>query len=427
MSRPPWLLGFLLCNAEAIFSQVKLAPRTDVWTFLAFDIGLAPGATVTVNLTNKLPVNNTYVMMLTHSQWLQWHQWHQVYLPRLNQWHLKQDPVPSSYLASSWRKGFVDQLGARFKVVSSHRDRYHILVLNVMQEPIELVGNWSMVNPGGQELPLQKWHVPTVLMTMSGVFGASCILLLVLLASYWRRGRSSIHFLMTLVLFFKSVVLFLEWCDRMLIVHTGRQAMISSVGYKILDKVQTILELMMFLLISLGWKFLRNSLNITEVRFALGISVVSFYLGVCEVACNTFSTCSGYRLSRYILHSLCYLVVIVAMNYNLQMVGAQIADAPVSFEVGKLYWKHRSYRIFRWIFLIFIIAPTAELFLKVSMVPWDAIWLYSLLQHLRTWVIYLLVIAAFRPVPAPLKVFELSVRDDEDEDNGNDESREWSE
>jgi len=61
------------------------------------------------------------------------------------------------------------------------------------------------------------------------------------------------------------------------------------------------------------------------------------------------------------------------------------------------------------------------------MVPWDAIWLYSLLQHLRTWVIYLLVIAAFRPVPAPLKVFELSVRDDEDEDNGNDESREWSE
>merc|ERR1719359_531953 len=94
-----------------------------------------------------------------------------------------------------------------------------------------------MVNPGGQELPLQEWHVPTVLMTMSGVFGASCILLLVLLASYWRRGRSSIHLLMTLVLFFKSAVLFLEWCDRMLIVHTGRQAMISSVGYKILDKV----------------------------------------------------------------------------------------------------------------------------------------------------------------------------------------------
>merc|ERR1719387_2473037 len=154
------------------------------------------------------------------------------------------------------------------------------------------------------------------------------------------------HLLMALVLFFKSAVLFFQWCDRMIVVHSGKETMVSSIGYQLLDKVQTILELMMFLLISLGWKFLRNSLNITEVRFALGISVISFYLGVFEVACTTLSTCSGYKLSRYILHSLCYLVVIVAMNYNLQMVQAQIADAPVSMEAGKLYWKHRAYRIF---------------------------------------------------------------------------------
>merc|ERR1719324_330222 len=171
--------------------------------------------------------------------------------------------------------------------------------------------------------------------------------------------------------------------------------MVSSIGYQLLDKVQTILELMMFLLISLGWKFLRNSLNVTEVRFAVGISVISFYLGVFEVACTTVSTCSGYKLSRYILHSLCYLVVLVAMNFNLQMVQAQIADAPASMEAGKLYWKHRAYRVFRWIFLVFIIAPTVELFLKVSMMPWDAIWAYTLLQNLRTWSIYLCVLVSF--------------------------------
>merc|ERR1711907_406335 len=105
--------------------------------------------------------------------------------------------------------------------------------------------------------------------------------------------------------------LFLQWCDRMLVVNSGKETVVSSVGAQLLDKVQTILELMMFLLISLGWKFLRPNLNVTEVRFATGISVISFYLGIFEVACKTNATCSGYHLSRYILHSLCYLVVIV--------------------------------------------------------------------------------------------------------------------
>lgn len=399
-------------KADAISSKVRLALRTDVWTFLVYDVGLAPGARVTLDLYNHAPVNSTYVMLLTHSQWLQWHQWHQVFLPRLD----GAPPVPSSYLASSWRKGLYDHLQVGFQVKAARRDRFHVLVLNVQQQPIQLEGNWSLVNPHGQELPLQEEHVPGVLIAMSGIFGGSCGILLVLLVGRWRQGRSAIHFLMVSVLFFKSLVLLLQWCDRMLIVHSGKETVVSSVGYQLLDKVQTILELMMFLLISLGWKFLRNSLNITEVRFALGISVISFYLGVFEVACTTVSTCSGYKLSRYILHSLCYLVVIVAMNFNLQMVQAQIADAPASFEAGKLYWKHSAYRVFRWIFLVFIIAPTVELFLKVSMMPWDAIWMYYLLQQLRTWVIYICVIVAFRPNPSPLRVFELTVRDDMDED-----------
>merc|ERR1712083_879677 len=98
------------------------------------------------------------------------------------------------------------------------------------------------------------------------------------------------------------------------------------------------------------------------VRFAVGISLISFYLGIFEVACTTQSTCSGYQLSRYILHSLCYLVVIVATNFNKQMIYAQITDAPASLESGKLYRKQQAYALFRLIFLLFIIAPTVERF-----------------------------------------------------------------
>merc|ERR1719359_2575246 len=166
----------------------------------------------------------------------------------------------------------------------------------------------------------------------------------------------------------------------MLVSRTGKHTLLSSYCWQLLDKVQTILELMMFLLISLGWKFLRNTLNLTEVRFAVGISVISFYLGVFEIICKTPSTCSGYKLSRYILHSLCYLVIIVAMNFNLQVIYSQIADF-----------------------------------------DWDSVWAYKLLLEMVCWVIYASVMYAFRPSLDSIRVFELTIReaiaDDEDDDD----------
>jgi len=105
-------------------------------------------------------------------------------------------------------------------------------------------------------------------------------------------------------------------------------------------------------------------------------------------------------------------VIIVAMNFNLQMIYAQIMDAPASADTGKLYRKHQAYKIFRWIFLAFIIAPTVELFLKVTVMPWDALWLYVLIQQLRSWAIYFGVAVAFRPEPQPPRIFELTRGDD---------------
>jgi len=288
--------------------------------------------------------------------------------------------------------------------------------MNPMRQKLELQGTVSLVNPGDEELPLEGVEVPKVLIWTSGLFATTCALFCVLLMSWWRQSRSAIHGLMILVLLVKSVVLFLHWCDMMLVSRNGRHSAISVISWQLLDKVQTILELMMFLLVSLGWKFLRPSLNAAEVRFAVGISVISFYMGIFEAVCKTKATCGGYKLSRYILHSLCYLVVIVAMNFNLQMVQAQISDAPATQEAGKLYQKLRAYQHFRWIFLVFIIAPTVELFVKVSMMPWYArVWASFLLEHLRTWTIYVFMIAAFRPEPLPLRVFELTVRDGSDD------------
>jgi len=399
-------------GVPAVFTQVDLQPPETVWTWLFYDFGLAPLADIEVDLTNDLPANNTYVMMLTHAQWIAWND--------LDPFTLltpagQPSGVLNSHLISYWRRDFFSSATGRFKVEAPRKDRYHLGILNAQKHSMRLTGTLSLVNPGGQQLPLQQVRVPEVLLLTSTIFLLSGACYGVLMLTTWRKP-TAMHLVILAAVNLKGLVLLLQWADRSQVARTGSNSVLSDISWQLLDKVQTIVELMMFLLIALGWKFLRATLNITEIRVAVGISVVSFYLGVFEVACNTASTCNGYQLSRYILHSLCYLVVIVAMNFNLQMVHAQIADAPASLEAGKLYRKRRSYHIFRWIFLAFIIAPTVELFLTVSVLPWDAVWVTLLLQQARTWVIYTCVTVAFRPDPPPLRVFELTVRTGDSDD-----------
>lgn len=65
-----------------------------------------------------------------------------------------------------------------------------------------------------------------------------------------------------------------------------------------------------------------------ETRALAGISVLSFYLGIFEVSMGAFQVSNG-RFShpsliqaiRYIVHSLAYLVVIVAINFNVALLG----------------------------------------------------------------------------------------------------------
>lgn len=405
-----WLVGALLpWDAEAILYNIRTSSK-QMRIILVPDFddgcrgggcGLDPGATISFDLKNERPANNTYIMVLTHAQMVQWGS----QLSNVN-------GLPTtSWMVSYWRSVFNDSVKTSFKVNAQTKDRYWVQIFNLDERPLKVSGTVSLLNPGGEQLALQEQKVPMVLLWTSALFFGTCMVFATLLATSSRRGRSVMHLVMMAVLLLKGVVLLLWWCNRMQVARSGSDSIIGNVGWKLVEKVQTIMELMMFLFIALGWKFLRGTLNVTEMRFAGGISVISFYLGVFEVACSTPSTCSGYVLSRYILHALCWLVVIVAMNFNLQLIHAQIVEATASAESGKLYRKHHAYRAFRWIFLAFIVAPTVEIFLKVTVMPWDAIWLYYLVVELRTWAVYTSVVVAFRPDPPPLRVFDLTQPD----------------
>merc|ERR1712224_1016183 len=179
------------------------------------------------------------------------------------------------------------------------------------------------------------------------------------------------HLVFVSVLSLKFVAFFLELWDLMIKSRTGESSTILEVTWKLVNTFQEVGELMMFLLIALGWKIERDDIGANERRMALGLSMISLHLGFLELSCNSTAACSGYKLSRYILHSLGNLVIIVTMNFNLQVLYSQIAEAQATIDIRRKYEHYRAYRIFRWIFLLFILAPTVLGWLKVNFFNWD--------------------------------------------------------
>lgn len=419
-----------LLGAQAEQVQVNFQMSNNIASWLVSDYGLEVGGSITMELTNSQPANDTYVLILTRGQLLEWRDADDnlVILTPLND----KAPRPlNSFLVSAWRSNLRDHLQGTFRAeeATGGRNRYNVVIMSATKSPLHIRGKLTLENPNGQQLSIQDVYVPKTLVVAANIYLMTAVFTALGLITRPRSGRNALHCLALTVIFLRGVSLLLRWLDYRIIATTGVESSAVDITWKLLSKVQNILELMAFLLISLGWKVLRSSLDVSEIRFAVAVSIISFYLGVFQVACTTQATCSGYQLSRYILHSLCFLVVIVAMNFNLQKLASAISEAPATVESGKLYRKLSAYYIFRWVFLGFIIAPTVELFLKVTVVPWDAQWLYIAIQELRTWVIYALLIYAFRMTPASPRVFELTreVVTPREGEEGNDANSEASE
>lgn len=183
------------------------------------------------------------------------------------------------------------------------------------------------------------------------------------------------------------------------------------IGPSELDQTFTCVDLLVYLLTALGWKTMRANLYASEIRFAACVAAASFYFGVFEVACVGQESCGGYMLSRLILHSLAYLCIIVALNFNLAMLRAQIADSTVSLEAGTLYRKQSAFCSLRWVFLVFICQPTAMIFIKVSVLTWEEGWVFDVMTELVKFSLLLAVTLLYGPRRRPMALFEAAVQE----------------
>jgi hypothetical protein len=273
-----------------------------------------------------------------------------------------------------------------------------------------IVGEVSYENPGGDQLPVQQRGLSTTFLVLVIAFFGSTVWFLMLVVLR-RRGRTRLHAFMLANLATKCCVLLLMRNDVDALSRTGRTSRAREASWQLLQQVQLIMEVMLLYFIGLGYKVTRSHLKPSEQAFAATIVCVSLCLGTFEVLCNTYANCSGtgLRVVQFTLHAICFLVVIVAVNFNIFSLQRQISEALATPETGTLYAKHGAYCWFRGFFLYFVVIPSVINYLRLHIVTWRSLWVIDLVQEGSLWVIYTGIAWLFRPGAKSIKVFELAV------------------
>jgi len=325
----------------------------------------------------------------------------------------------STYLPSEWRASLAEPIDAVHTVKARENGRYTLGILQAVEHSVQdLSGYVGFKNPGGEELSLRYQHVPKTILFVAWLFFGSSTFLFVLTALR-RRGRSRLHGFILATLIVKCFTLLLMRQDIVQLSRTGKQLLWRQILWQLMRQVELILEVIVFYVIGLGWKVTRTHLRASEWAFATTISMLSVCLGSFEVACNTIMPCTGqsYVLTQFTLHSLCYLVVIVATNFNIFTLQRQIMEALATPETGVLYNKYHSYCWFRGFFLFFVVIPSITNFLAFHVLSWDEMWVVVLVKECSHWAVQSAVIMLFRPGPRQLLVFELAVVESSDSDS----------
>jgi len=386
--------------------RITILPET-LRAFVVYpvcDVGLAPGAVVSLNITNALPSNGTVLVILSHGQWVAW----------VNQ-HPK--PLPggslSSYLVSHWRQPFAGELIARVVIRAPKPDRYYVVILNLHQEAMVLGGTITYVNPSGQHLPLQLAHVPEALWASSAAFVLLLLVAVLLLSSIWQKEATLLHMLLVACLWLKSAALLMKWKYFSVMERQGQAPTWLLQAWKLASKLHEICEIFLLLITALGWRVLRPRLTSTEIRFAALAMVLATTLATLQVCSETgtdepFVSFGLLGLLFYVVRVMCYLVIIFAMNFNLQLIAVHLAESPVTTSIAVLYRKQQAYVGFRRIFLAIVFRPSALLWLQLSVLDEEGTqWAVDAVREASVWFIYAGLFITLRPGMAQSRLLKL--------------------
>lgn len=402
-------LPFLPLGVFGLMLSVDIDDSPSVWTPLLNEVGLSRNATIALDLYTAKPCPHAHIMVLSRKQ--------RVELERnINRDTLR---VNSLRVKSSWRASLSRRAKTTFALQAAVADRYYVGILQeVPGSLVGLRGSVAFTNQDGNQLSLQEQALPGMLLALAQLFFCIGAWLCAYSATH-RRGLSRLHGLLILTILTKSLVLSLMDSEVTSVARNGQESIVRQICCRFLQEVQALMEVISFYVISLGWKLTRSHLQMCEWALVTSVCAVSLLLSCYEIIRALIMDPGGdsVLVMQFGLHSLCFLVIVVATNFNILTLQRQIAEALAAPETSALYHKHWAFCVFRGLFLYFVVLPPLLNALFVHVVSWQGFWVVVLMREASLFVVYAGISWIFRPGPKHMRVFDLALVESSDSDD----------
>lgn len=336
-------------RAQGIERELLFDAVADPFLLVLNDVGLDPGAVVTLDVHSKWPHNHTYMVILTMSQW-------SLFLSSLQK---LSDGSFDEYVITYWRHPVREHLKTELKIRDIGERRFVIGLYNPKIARLEVSTKVGFVNPNGNHLPMQLTDVAPWCYRASAAFFVLPVVTLAWM-SVARSCCPALHLLLVLCMFLKSLYCSYtaEYLDSV-----GSHDVPPPWGLEkmlLVHQLHDMSETLLLLLVSLGWRILRPRLSHAELRFVMLAMVSGGFLSLLQVL-NTGGggppNADGANVFYMIVKCICYLVVFFASSVNVQLINSYLSDSPVGQSLASLYDKRLLYRRFRDIVTAIVVKP----------------------------------------------------------------------
>lgn len=316
--------------------------------------------------------------------------------------------------------------GTRVNFVSKKMQRYTLYALNCRTDQgikgrLRINGTFTAMNPQvlwGQTLSnvvtanetyhyLSAEYIGIIPIYLGFLFVHVCVLGAFSVCCFVRRDRTVlIHLIFFVMQATKCIDLGMQAKHQDHMKWEGSTPELSSTATMISSSLNSVVFLCTLLILAFGFSITRQELSGREIRWTfvaflsyLGASVIHSY---CVYHCDSIGP---YTLAEYIMKSVIMLGIIIAMNFNITKLRFSILDNSWGPRTADTYVWLSAYYSFRWSFLIYLLLPTANLIIKITVFTWKYEWANVAFTELAMLYIHARILLAFLPNPGRLSEY----------------------
>ena len=406
------LVVLLWGKIEAIVHDKTILTTNTFVTAVTADFGLAKGGLISVEY-EAMPKNSSdswpdkfYVLVLEKHQY---DEYYKDWVKASDEGHSWSEESVCSYPSEYRKIASVNSTKQSFEYTVKDAMQYTILVMQCRSSntPVHYKVKATSLNltPEGDlntQLSMgtvQNKYISRGFAIMYAFMSAGVVWQIVTAANRSQVKELHYFFLATVLLYFIAYTvnsMYLEKVDG-----DGLEDDRLYILVRVLAHSASVVFFITLILLSLGWKTMRENITEKERTFAAPIVMLYIVSGYYAASCSSNTedndTCQSMLGVASICRSLMLLGLIIAGNYTVNTLRVFV-NLPWAPSVPTYYYLLKQYMTLRNVFILYIILPTIYIIIGLTTLTWRTQYVQALLLESVDLLFILFMITLFAPV-----------------------------